>query len=322
MHSTVGREIILNLWSRIHTDISIRNKAVNSGEEIRFSFSFIDQPHCVAFSSHQKNYFLVGTLFGFVHFCDFDIFRHVQHSIRAHELPVAAVRWNSFHKDVFLTCGYDFKIYVFDLENFKDGHMLKWSFDVGVRDVAWAPYNSTMFAALLADGQFLIYDLAVSKYTPLCSQTVAVTTNSRPEKIRFNPWGPYVLVSDQSGSVQIFKLSPNLRKILVPEQTIGVGAPKGKGAATTTKKKAAKGSHGHGRYPGIDLKMEIAKLDRMLTIFRDNEPPTLTLSSKPKQYITIRGEALSTKLSDGTELRLTGEATKEKTKDGTAVAEK
>ena len=45
-------------------------------------------------------------------------------------------------------------------------------FDLGsqVGDVAWAPYSSTVFAAVTIDGKVFVYDLAANKYQPVCAQ--------------------------------------------------------------------------------------------------------------------------------------------------------
>ena len=45
-------------------------------------------------------------------------------------------------------------------------------YDLGsqVGDVAWAPYSSTVFAAVTIDGRAVVYDLSVNKYSPICSQ--------------------------------------------------------------------------------------------------------------------------------------------------------
>lgn len=37
--------------------------------------------------------------------------------------------------------------------------------------VAWAPYSSTVFAAVTAEGKVFIYDLSLNKYEALCVQT-------------------------------------------------------------------------------------------------------------------------------------------------------
>ena len=39
-----------------------------------------------------------------------------------------------------------------------------------VGDVAWAPYSSTVFAAVTIDGRAVVFDLSVNKYNPICNQ--------------------------------------------------------------------------------------------------------------------------------------------------------
>lgn len=48
------------------------------------------------------------------------------------------------------------------------------SFDVGaaVGDVAWAPYSSTVFAAVTDEGKVHVFDLAQNRQLPLCAQKV------------------------------------------------------------------------------------------------------------------------------------------------------
>jgi hypothetical protein len=48
------------------------------------------------------------------------------------------------------------------------------SFDLGaaVGDIAWAPYSSTVFAAVTDDGKVHVFDLAQNRQLPLCSQKV------------------------------------------------------------------------------------------------------------------------------------------------------
>ncbi len=41
-----------------------------------------------------------------------------------------------------------------------------------VGDVAWAPYSSTVFAAVTVDGKVHVFDLNVDKYHPICSQII------------------------------------------------------------------------------------------------------------------------------------------------------
>ena len=45
-------------------------------------------------------------------------------------------------------------------------------------DVAWAPYSSTVFAAVTFEGKVYIYDLSVNKYNPICVQVNKTMTRS------------------------------------------------------------------------------------------------------------------------------------------------
>jgi dynein intermediate chain 1 len=49
------------------------------------------------------------------------------------------------------------------------------SFDLGaaVGDIAWAPYSSTVFAAVTDDGKVHVFDLAQNRQLPLCTQKVS-----------------------------------------------------------------------------------------------------------------------------------------------------
>ena len=89
-----------------------------------------------------------------------------------------------------------------------------WRFDVGsqVGDVAWAPYSSTVFAAVTIEGKVYIYDLSVNKYNPICVQTIVSKKQGILNHITFNKDEPVVLVGDSKGYVHTLKLSPNLRK--------------------------------------------------------------------------------------------------------------
>lgn len=48
------------------------------------------------------------------------------------------------------------------------------SFDLGaaVGDIAWAPYSSTVFAAVTDEGKVHVFDLAQNRQLPMCAQKV------------------------------------------------------------------------------------------------------------------------------------------------------
>ena len=41
-----------------------------------------------------------------------------------------------------------------------------------VTDVSWSPLTSTVFALTTVDGKVHVYDLSISKYSPLCVQPI------------------------------------------------------------------------------------------------------------------------------------------------------
>jgi len=71
-------------------------------------------------------------------------------------------------------------------------------FEIGVAilDAAWAPYSSTVFAAVSEEGKALVYDLNVNKEKPICCQQVVTKRKVRPNRIAFNPYYPLVIVGD------------------------------------------------------------------------------------------------------------------------------
>ena len=75
----------------------------------------------------------------------------------------------------------------------------------------WAPYSSTVFAAVTSDGKVHVFDLAENKHEPLCEQKVV--KRAKLTHVCFNQSDPIVIVGDDRGGVNTLKLSPNLRKM-------------------------------------------------------------------------------------------------------------
>merc|ERR1712196_78682 len=78
--------------------------------------------------------------------------------------------------------------------------MMSFDLNNAVGDVAWAPFSSTVFVAVTADGKVNVFDLNENKHEPLCDQKAV--KKSRLTHVSFNP----------------IKLSPNLRKITQPDK--------------------------------------------------------------------------------------------------------
>jgi len=181
--------------------------------------------------------FLVGTEEGKIHKCSKAYSSKYLSSFDAHHMTVYSVRWNHFHPKIFLSCSADWTVKVWD-------HTCPdpiFTFDLGsaVGDVAWAPYASTVFAAVTADGKVVVFDLSINKYEPICDQFIVQKGKTKLTHVSFNPIHPIVIIGDDRGYVTSVKLSPNLRKALHPKE-------KGKGTEN-----------------------EVAKFDKLLSLVRE-----------------------------------------------------
>ncbi|XP_060598579.1 dynein intermediate chain 2, ciliary-like isoform X1 [Ruditapes philippinarum] len=212
-----------------------------------------------AFDFHKKNdyMFVVGSEEGKIHTCSKAYSSQFLDSMDAHNMAVYKVRWNPYHPDIYITCSADWTVKIWERGNKSasdkndnpDSATRKplFTFDLNnsVGDVAWAPYSSTVFAAVTADGKVFVYDLNVNKYEPLCEQVVAQKKKTKLTHLEFNPQYPIVIVGDDRGTVTSCKLSPNLRK--QPKEKKGVAAPD----------------------PSVREQAEIAKLEKILTMVRE-----------------------------------------------------
>lgn len=188
-------------------------------------------------------------------------------------MAVYSVKWNPFHPRVFLSCSADWTVKLWD-------HKVStpiMSFDLknAVGDVAWAPYSSTVFAAVTSDGKVHVYDLSENKREPLCEQKVV--KRAHLTHVIFNQQGtlcwrwtpmitaqsypvvlvadPIILVGDDRGGVNSLKLSPNLRKVT----PIPIPPPPPKGEQP--------------KIPPTRIEIELAKMEKLLES-ADNRPPS------------------------------------------------
>lgn len=123
-------------------------------------------------------------------------------------MSVYAVRYNPFHSNYFLSSSSDWLVKLWDHSTSKC--VMSFDLNGSVGDIAWAPYSSTVFAAVTAEGKIFVYDLSLNKYEPMCEQQVV--RKAKLTHIAFSPFEPIILVGDDKGSLASLKLSPNLRK--------------------------------------------------------------------------------------------------------------
>lgn len=167
---------------------------------------------CVAFNAFDENILLIGTEEGQLLKCSYNYSQRLESkSIQpAHDMVIYNVVWNPYHKDVYATCSADWTVKIWD-QTHKDPAFI---FDLGnsVEDVAWAPYSATVFAAITSEGKVFVFDLSINKVKAICSQLII--RKAKLTQLAFNPIYPMILVGDERGHVNSYKLSPNLRKAM------------------------------------------------------------------------------------------------------------
>ena len=164
---------------------------------------------CFAFSKDSSNLFVVGTEEGDIYKCSTAYSTEYLMSYEGHDLNVYTVEYNMFHPNVFLSASADWTVKLWD--HTRPRAVMSWDLNNAVCDVAWAPFSSTVFAAVTSDAKVHVFDLNVNKIEPLCEQKVV--RKAKLTKVVFNPVEPIILVGDDKGGVVALKLSPNLRRL-------------------------------------------------------------------------------------------------------------
>eukprot|EP00041_Stephanoeca_diplocostata_P024269 m.609812 g.609812 ORF g.609812 m.609812 type:complete len:731 (+) comp22491_c0_seq1:156-2348(+) len=179
---------------------------------------------CMAFNAAEKHLYLVGTEEGQLMKCSKAYTSRYLATYEAHTMAIYSVSWNPFHHNVFATASADWSVKVWDHEY----ETCLFEFDLGgpVGEVAWAPYSSTMFAAVTSAGFLFVFDLGISKTEPICSQQII--KKGKLTHLAFNDSYPVVVVGDDRGNINSLKLSPNLRKNLSAKGGINKEAEKEK----------------------------------------------------------------------------------------------
>ncbi|KAJ1527147.1 hypothetical protein ONE63_008680 [Megalurothrips usitatus] len=163
----------------------------------------------IAFHPTNPKVFLVGTEEGQVFKCSTEYTSMYLLSYSAHHMPVHRIHFNYYLPDIFITCSADWRIKIW--EEGRTEPLFVFDLHCSVGDVQWAPYSSTVFAAVTLDGKAHVYDLNVSRYQPICVQNIVSRKKNRLTRLAFNKKHPLIVVGDERGTVTSLKLSPNLR---------------------------------------------------------------------------------------------------------------
>lgn len=66
-----------------------------------------------------------------------------------------------------------------------------------VSDVEWAPYSSTVFAALTLNGNVHVYDIYLNSKSPLCIQNIIFKKKRSLTRVIFSPFFPILIIGDE-----------------------------------------------------------------------------------------------------------------------------
>lgn len=116
----------------------------------------------IAFHSDKSPVFLVGSEEGVIYKCSTAYSSQYLGRWKAHSMAVSSIKWNPFHKDIFLSSSDDWLIKVWS----QNSQTALFSFDLQspVGDISWSIFSSTAFGAVTSDGKCFIYDLNINKY--------------------------------------------------------------------------------------------------------------------------------------------------------------
>ena len=154
-----------SLWFKDEYKVFFNKPLYNSKE---ISGKLFDGARSIAFQPDKDENFLIGTEEGDVYLATTEYSSDFLTSYHGHVSPINKIMWNPFYPLIFITCASEHILYIWH----RDLPTPILHFDLGscVGDVAWAPYSSTVFAAVTGCGRVFVYDIQISKYKPICKQ--------------------------------------------------------------------------------------------------------------------------------------------------------
>ncbi|XP_058060196.1 dynein intermediate chain 2, ciliary [Anopheles bellator] len=164
---------------------------------------------CMVFHPHNTEIFLVGTEEGYIFKCSTAYSSKYLMTYYAHYLPVHRMDYNKFNSNIFASCSGDWRVKIW--EDMRPEPLFIFDLGSSVGDVKWAPYSSTVFAAVTTEGKVFVFDLNVNKYKAICTQAIVSKRKNKLSRLAFNQKLPFIIVGDDKGTTITLKLSPNLR---------------------------------------------------------------------------------------------------------------
>ncbi|EDW79816.1 uncharacterized protein Dwil_GK17990 [Drosophila willistoni] len=169
---------------------------------------------CMKFHPVDPKIFLVGTECGYIYKCSTAFSSKYLMTYNAHNMSVYRIDFNRFNSNIFVSCGGDWRVKVW--EDMRADPLFIFDLGSAVGDVKWAPYSSTVFAAVTTEGKVHVFDLNVNKYKAICIQAVVPKRKNKLTRLAFNEKLHFIVVGDEKGVTTSLKLSPNLRVMVKP----------------------------------------------------------------------------------------------------------
>jgi dynein intermediate chain 1 len=157
------------LWFTDQLVINFEKTLLNFGDE-KIGDHLLDSGRSIAFKPDEENIFLVGTEEGLVYMATTQYSSQYLMTYPAHSTPVYNIQWNTFIPQIFITCASEFVVKLWHKDSTKP--ILRFDLGSQVGDIVWAPYSSTVFAAVTIEGKVYVYDLHINKYSPICMQVI------------------------------------------------------------------------------------------------------------------------------------------------------
>mmetsp|Transcript_5976 Transcript_5976/g.13861 ORF Transcript_5976/g.13861 Transcript_5976/m.13861 type:complete len:746 (-) Transcript_5976:24-2261(-) len=158
---------------------------------------------CADFNSKDSSLYIVGTEEGTMHKCSVSYNEQYLETYTGHSGPVYKVEWSPFLPSAFLSCSADWAIKLWHQE--QDSAMLTMQSSADyVADIEWSPWVSTIFASVTGDGFVCIWDMSISTLDPIVTEKILPR---KPSCIKFSPNSNVVVSGDNTGRVQVYRLS-------------------------------------------------------------------------------------------------------------------
>jgi len=112
--------------------------------------------------------YIVGTEDGSLHKCSTSYSEQYLDTFTGHYGPIYRSKFSLKWPQIFLTCSADWSIKLYHIQSRAPLISMKTTGeDYSITDISWCPGNSTIFAAVTANGKLEIWDLSISSIDPI-----------------------------------------------------------------------------------------------------------------------------------------------------------